>query len=669
MFRCLKFAGVIRSLLGRHTITLLVGCITLLTFTTLRIALLIRHVSFNEISTPDLLRVMFVGFRFDLLTAAVFVLPLGAHLTLIGDRWISSRPSRLMLESLWIVGFLLLPFSCIVEFTFFEEFESRLNYIAFEYLVYPTEVCCNIWQSYPVIPLFSTVAMCGIGFYAWVRRPLLACLPIPLSPLRRYSCFAALLAALPALWLTLSWSSTQISDNRVANESAGNGWYSFVYYAWSCRVDYEDFYPTLDQDEATERTRRRIVAKSDHPEKESANPVDRVVASSRSRRDLNVVIVLEESFGSDFVGVLGDNRGLTPRFDALSKEGILFDNFYATGNRTARALEAVLTSLLPLPTESILKRDHSEHVYTLANVLADRGYERLFITAGRGLFDGVRRFMKSNGFNRFLEQSDFVDPVFVNAWGVCDEDLFHRAIEELDALHAEGKPFFATLLTVSNHRPYTYPEGRIKASPHDQQRDNAVSYADWALGDFFDKARSHAFFKDTIFIVLGDHGARIYGRQMFPMKSYRVPVLVLMPDGEGRGTRVSTLASTIDIAPTVMGLLGGEYRSVFFGHDILTTDPAHAFAVMQHNHDVAVLDAKNKLVVLGSNKSAWGYLLDRKTYELTATGFPEPEAAQDTVSLYQTANRLYYGRQCYPAESSEHRAVAKLPASSETRTQ
>src|SRR5690606_36020137 len=113
---------------------------------------------------------------------------------------------------------------------------------------------------------------------------------------------------------------------------------------------------------------------------------------------------------------------------------------------TARALEAVLTAMPPIPTESILKRNHSDRVFTLAHVLEERGYERLFITAGRGLFDGVRAFMSKNGFNQFLEQADFANPVFTNAWGVSDEDLFDRALEELTRLDRGKKPFFATLL-------------------------------------------------------------------------------------------------------------------------------------------------------------------------------------------------------------------------------
>jgi phosphoglycerol transferase MdoB-like AlkP superfamily enzyme len=419
-----------------------------------------------------------------------------------------------------------------------------------------------------------------------------------------------------------------------------------VYFAWTCRFDFEQNYLTVDEDTASAALRHAVVSPSDRLVPDSANPVDRIVFTGRPQRDWNVVLILEESLGSDFVGVLGDRRRLTPNLDRLAQDGLLFDNFYATGNRTARALEAVLTSMPPIPTESILKRDHSSRVFTLALVLAERGYERLFMTAGRGLFDGVRSFMTHNGFNRFIEQSDFIDPVFINAWGVSDEDLFRGALAQFDRLHENGKPFFATLLTVSNHRPYTYPAGRIAESG--QSRENVVKYADYALGYFFQEARAHEFYQRTLFVVMGDHGARVYGSQIFPMASYRVPVLLISPETSLAGKRCGTLACSLDIAPTILGQLGGEYRSVFFGRDVLQTPPAAGRAVMQHNHDVAVLDARNRMVVLGYNRSACGFHLDLAGFQLARSSTVDPQLLQMTAALFQSASSLYYAERWFP---------------------
>lgn len=635
--------------LGPYRAVGLIFLAAVATFTLLRIAMLAMWADWSLLDATSLARVMWVGFRFDVMVGLCFVLWQTVHITFVPESRRLGRLNQIGIEFEWIIAGFFLPLLCVTEWLFFDEFQSRLNYIAFEYLVYPTEVCCNIWQSYAVVPVLGFVAAIGFTLYCFARQPLLKVIASPMPVTKRLSVFAGVLTVITGLWFTNGMDSRSVARDRVAIECAGNGLYSFVHYAITCRFDYDQNYITIDKADAVERVRAQVVGPNDQLFEDSSNPVDRIVTIGQPRRDWNVVMILEESLGSDFVGALGDERGLTPHLDALCEEGLLFDNWYATGNRTARALEAVMTSMPPIPTESILKRDHSERVFTLAHVLKERGYERLFMTGGRGLFDGVRSFMTNNGFNHFIEQSDFVDPVFANAWGVSDEDLFRRGLKELDKLHETGKPFFATLLTVSNHRPYTYPEGRIPETA--QTRENAVKYSDHALGYFFREAKAHDFYGNTLFVVMGDHGARVYGSQMFPLQSYRVPVVMFRPDEKGHGTRCSTLGCSLDIAPMIMARLGGEYRSVFFGHDVVTTPPEQGRAVMQHNHDVALLTPQKQLVTLGFNRTAWEFDVGSEDFSLTQQGFPDPGHLQNTAALFQSAFRLYYSDKWFPDRS------------------
>ena len=629
-------------------VVLVIAC-----FTLLRIVMFAVYVGFREASLSEMLGAFLIGLRFDILVALGYVLLQVCHITFVSSRQITSRGSRWLLDAAWLIGYVLLVAACAAEYIFFDEFESRFNYIAFEYFVYPTEVCCNIWQSYPVVSILTGVlAACG-SVWLILRRPFLKQVAIPVPWRRRYGFLGAVLVAIAVLAATTRPGTTSISSNRLVNECAGNGFYTFVYHAWTCRLDYEQNYITVSESEVHRRVRDQMPKETSEFVSGSNNPVDRVVTAGRPRRDCNVVLVLEESFGSDFVGVLGDDRGLTPCFDELSREGVLFDQFYATGNRTARALEAVLTSMPPIPTESILKRDRSDRVFTLAHALAERGYERLFVTGGRGVFDGVRSFMRHNGFNHFVEQSHVKDPVFTNAWGVSDEDMFRQSLVELDKLHETGRPFFATLLTVSNHLPFTFPKGRI--ADEQGSRKSAVKYADWALGNFFKEAQSHEFYKNTLFVVMGDHGARVYGRQLFPVKSYRVPVLMVLPEGERRGTRVNTLACSMDIAPTIMGQLGGAYRSVFYGVDAFEVHPTQGRALMQHNHNIALLDAQQRMLVLGIGKSASAFALEPATFQFRQERTPDPEMVQNAAALYQTACRLYYAERWFPDSASQAR--------------
>lgn len=632
--------------LGRYSILVEICGLMVLSFTLLRAAMLIWFCDSPTLSAGEYARIFLTGFRFDVLVTFASALPQLLFLTILPASGRLGRFSKVLLEIQWVVGFLFLWVVLIAEWMFFDDFRSRLNYIAFEYLVYPTEVCCNIWESYQTGKILSVVGLLGFASYLFCRHRYLPRLNDGMSTGRRWRLFGATHVIVAGLAATTSMESMQVTHDRAANECAGNGLYSFCYYAWTCRVEFEDMYLTLGAADAARRTQSAVTDASDRPFAGSFHPLDRIENTGRPQRDVNVVLILEESLGSEFVGALGDSRGLTPELDRLARQGLLFDNWYATGNRTARALEAVTTSLPPLPTESILKRDHSENVFTIADVLEKRGYERLFITGGRGVFDGVRSFMTANGFNHFVEQGDYEDPLFVNAWGVADEDMFHRAIEELDKLQQTGKPFFATLLTVSNHRPFTFPDGRIPDNT--QSRENAVRYADWALGEFFRHAARRDFYRNTIFVVMGDHGARVYGSQMFPMSSYRVPVLVIDPARKSRPECCHTLASSIDIAPTIMGLLGGSYRSVFFGHDVLSRDPNKAYAIMQHNHELAILDAQNHLSVVSSQKRSWSFDYDPQSFELKQCESTDIQRCAGVSAMFQTANQLYYTDRCVP---------------------
>ncbi|GAB4163453.1 MAG: LTA synthase family protein [Planctomycetaceae bacterium] len=660
--RSLQLGRRFSGLFGRSAYLLEILAIAMAFFALLRVVLVLTFVDGSAQSGSELMSVFLVGFRFDLLVALILILPQSLYITLVSNRRVAGLSSRIWLEFGWIFAFTLLAFDSVVEFLFFEDFQTRLNYIAFEYLVYPTEVCCNIWESYPVIPLIGLVITVGGCLYLLVRRRFFQTIARPTSFSKRFGLLACHFLAVFGLWSTTDMADIQVTPNRVANECAANGLYSFVYYAITCRFDYEGFYKTIEEKDAIARVRKRVVSAGDQLHSDSQNPLDRTVFGTKPQQNWNVVLILEESFGANYVGELGDDRELTPHFDKLTKRGLLFDNFYATGNRTARALEAVMTSLPPLPTESILKRDHSDHVYTLANVLGTRGYERLFMAAGTGFFDGVRSFMTANGFNHFIEQSDFESPVFTNAWGVSDEDLFQRALKEFDKLHQRNRPFFATLLTVSNHRPYTFPDGRIrKKTTTAGRRGWGVQYADWALGDFFKQARSHAFYKNTLFVVMGDHGSRVYGSQLFPMKSYRVPVLMILPEEQMANTRCNTLACSMDIAPTILGLLGGDYRSTFFGRDALAINPADGYALMQHNHDIAFMDAHGRMAVLGARKSSSAFRWNPKNFELQTLQKEWPELTLDAIAFYQLADWLYYSDRCYPAELTPAKRPTALP--------
>lgn len=585
-------------------------------------------------------KTFWVGFRLDAVAALGLSLPTALVLWAIPSRLWQKKGFLFFLRGAYFLGLFLFLFNSIIEVAFFDEFNARFNYIAVDYLLFPTEVAGNIWQSYPVLWVLAGVGSGALGLflitYHLFERGIQQARRVVAKGL------AVHLTLLLVLGFTTPLTSMEVSQNRVQNEVAGNGVLTFFRAVATNDLNYDAFYHSLDKTQGIRRVNSLLTEAEGTPVLDGPNPFERTFKEDGKLVQPNFVIILEESFGANFTGVLGHHsENITPAFDRLSREGLLFTRFYATGSRTVRGLEAILCSFPPIPGVSILKRSRSGNVFTIADVVKAKGYETLFVYGGRGIFDGMRPFMRANGFDRFVEQKDFKGPVFTTAWGVADEDIFHKALEEFDQLQARGKPFLSVVLTVSNHKPYVYPAGRIDLDPSQRRRENAVKYADWALGDFFDSARNHAFFKNTVFVVIGDHGARVYGADFIPIRSYEIPFLIYAPFLVKPG-RVDTLACSMDVAPTLLGLTNWTFQSTFFGRDLFDVPKDRGYALMQHDRDVGFLRG-DRLAVYRPDKSANIYLFDRPNAHFNpAPSAPgDEDLVKDGAALYQTAYELY----------------------------
>jgi phosphoglycerol transferase MdoB-like AlkP superfamily enzyme len=594
----------------------------------------------------DALRAFLSGFYRDLFVALAETVPLLAWMWLVPDRWFQKLWHRLLfLGAALIAGFVQI-FLLFVEFFFFDEFKSRFNTVAVDYLLYPREVFMNIWESYHVGLVLAVCLLLSL-VWLWLASRLFAQMwERPFRARARLLHLAAAAGLVALLAPTFNLKGAHISADRTLNEVANNGALSFVVAFYTGNLDYSAYYKTLPRQEAYERT-RRLLSAPNAQFVESGESIRRRIAGDPARPRLNVVIFLEESLGSEFWGCLGRPHTLTPEMDRLaSEEGLLFTNLYACGNRTVRGMEGALASFPPLPGESIVKRDRSENVETIARVLRRDGYTNVFIYGGRGVFDGMRSFTLHNGYDRFIEQKHIAHPTFTTIWGVCDEDLFMRAADEFHDLANTGKPFFATVLSVSNHKPFTYPKGKIPEDPDQRKRENAVKYSDYALGQFFRRARQEPYWTNTIFVVVADHGARVYGKQSIPIHSYEIPLVVAGPAVVKAPARLGQLGGSLDVAPTILGLLGRPYESMFFGRDLLTDQPSKGRAVLNHNRDIGLL-AHDRLVVLGLMKTDEFYAGDPKVAEinpLTTPSDADRALEADAIALYQVADDLYMHR-------------------------
>jgi len=593
------------------------------------------------------------GLLNDAMVALFLFLPLSAYLAVIPDCWYGSRVNRaLLVAGSWLTVFALI-FLAVTESYFFEEFDARFNLVAFDYLAYPTEVAGDIWAEYPVVLVVLAAAAIASAVTWWLRRLLGGDGP-PTTARKRLR--PVLLHAAVVLAAALLWSTDTLSraSNRVANELVQNGISSFMRAARTNEIDYLTYYRSGDSADNLALIARELERGGGRLTRLADGRLDRAFpARADGLGRLNVVLVSIESFGAEFSRLYGSEQDLTPAFDEFAGKSLWFSNAYASGTRTVRGLEAFTSSIPPIPTVSILRRPGNENVATWGAVMRSLGYRTSFLYGGYGYFDNMNYFFGQNGFD-VVDRRSIRSVRFENIWGVSDEDLFDHSLAYLDAVHAAGKPFFSIIMTTSNHKPFTFRPGleHLGIPPEGGHRAAGVRYADFALGEFLRQAENHDWFDDTIFVVAADHGARVYGAEQIPLKTYEIPLLIYAP-AHIAPQRVDSLMTQIDIAPTVLGLLGLPYEAPFFGQDALRVPAEHHVAFFNHNHDVAIY-RDGKIVVFGLNKQVDAFRYDPAADSYSPTP-RDPELERLGVAYYQTAYELY----------EQHRY---LPSASPTRT-
>jgi phosphoglycerol transferase MdoB-like AlkP superfamily enzyme len=300
--------------------------------------------------------------------------------------------------------------------------------------------------------------------------------------------------------------------------------------------------------------------------------VERQITYPGSELHRNVVLISVESFSSDFMKAFGNKSNITPHLDSLASHSLFFKQLYASGTRTVRGLESLSLALPPSSGQSIVKRPDNENLFSLGSIFKSKGYITQYIYGGYSYFDNMKQFFSSNGYE--VIDRDALKPAEVhyqNIWGVADEDLFSLAGKTLDANYAKGKPFFSQIMTVSNHRPFTYPSGRIDISPDTHSREGAVKYTDYAIDRFLKESSKKPWFNNTIFIIVADHCAGSAGSVELPVTGYHIPMLIYAPAIITQPKEINRMMAQIDIAPTLLGMLNFRYKSKFLGQDLFNT--------------------------------------------------------------------------------------------------
>jgi phosphoglycerol transferase MdoB-like AlkP superfamily enzyme len=621
----------IRRWAGRlPRLPLLVALVVLSVFTLTRLGLAI-------LAGPEALPlalwpgVFGLGLWFDVAVVAFFLAPICLYEALLPNRWRASRlHGALRLLWLWLTVAVLL-FGAVAEATFWLEFSTRLNFIAVDYLLYTREVIGNIRQSYPVGWLLAGIGVAAALLTWWLATAVRQADRQPLTWPQRGSLLAAAIAAPLASLALASVEQMQGVGNAYAEELAGNGLFTLAAAMRRNELDYDRFYRTIPEPQAAALLARLGVRRQPAA---AAAAAPAPLAPPFRRRPTNVVLISVESLSASFLGAYGARDGLTPQIDALARDGLKFLQVFATGTRTVRGLEALSLGTPPVPGQSVVRRPANEHLATVGELLAPQGVTPYFFYGGYGYFDNMNAYFGANSY-RVVDRTDIPKASIAheNVWGVADESLFDQVLRTLDEQPA-GRPFFAHVMTTSNHRPFTYPQGRIDiASPGG--REGAVKYTDYAIGRFIAQARSKRWFDDTLFVITADHCASVAGKTQLPVDKYHIPLIFYAPSLLAAGT-FAPMLSQIDIAPTLLDVLGRAGAEHMFGQSAFS--PALVQRAFISNYQALGYLRDGTLTVLLPKGVAESYRVDAQTLASTPAAI-QPQLIEEAIAYYQAAAR------------------------------
>ena len=645
----------------------------LIMFALLRLGMIWRNEALAaDVPLALLAKSFLVGLRFDLVVVCVLLIPFILWMMLPRWGW-QYQPALVKHLPRWMLLFWAPAlFVGLVEWEFYREFHERFNQLAIQYLAEDSlTVGSMIWHGYPVLRYLAAWLLLSLVFTWLVHRLSRKTLSPPTWSSRRHWRVVLPLAVMTLLLAVagargsvtrgtpIRWGDAYFSQSEFANHLALNGVYmlgtAYRHHGHN-KETYGAWMKHMTPAAALEQTRRMVLMQDDALLDSTKYPLLRragkgVRTLSYNSEPEHVVLILMESFSAEFVGALGAGYRATPEFDKLTKQGILFDHFFSQGTHTHQGLFATMCSFPNLPGfEYLMQNSHGRQPFpSLPAELSHEHFNTSYVYSGDYRWDNQQGFFRNQGISRFIGRDDFVNPVFVNpTWGVSDEDVFLRGVQETSELATKGHAF-VLVQTLSNHAPFDLPKpapfADLQGPERLIKRLNGIRYSDWALGQFFEKTRSQPWFNKTLFVILGDHGFGYEApRARLDLGVHHVPLLLYYPgDRRFAGRRVNTVGSQVDVVPTVLGLLGHHSPHQSWGRDLFhlpAGDKGWAVVKPSGSQQVVALVEADRLFVTapGMKPLAYRYTLNPWTAdEITVADTDMQNAMQHLHGYVQTA--------------------------------
>jgi len=616
--------------------------------TILLIESLSKHIDFKVL---EIVRIYITGLFFDIGSGLLITIFYALYLLIIPNKFYTKKWNIIFNWVTLFLFVLITLFSFFAELTFWQEFESRFNFIAVDYLIYTYEVVQNINESYP-LPLLITgmLLLAVVIMYLFYKLNIFKNSLNANTPFNKRIIISSTLiisTIIFSLFVKNSWAEN--GNNRYANELSKAGTYSFFAAFKNNELNYTDFYKLISSKEAFTLVRNELKETGVVFSKDELSIKREITNDSSRAYKPNLIMITVESLSADFMQKYGNKEHITPELDSLANHSVFFSDMYATGTRTVRGMEALTLCIPPTPGSSIVRRMDNEHLFTVGHVFKEKGYTNTFFYGGDGYFDNMNHFFGNNGYNIVDRGRKLLDETydgyrtlikdnevtFENAWGICDEDIFNVVLKDADEKFKANKLFNNFIMTTSNHRPYTFPDHKINLPSG--TRAAAVRYTDYAIGNFIKKIKAKPWFKNTVIIIVADHCASSAGKNEIDVSKYQIPCMILNLKNT-TDMNIDKMTSQIDLFPTLWSLLGWKYTSSFYGKNVLDKD--YKPRVVLGTYQKLVYMSGDSLVILSPHRKVDTYIYNKAKNEQTKASFPKAVTDQ-AIANYQTAFDIF----------------------------
>lgn len=549
-------------------------------YTAFRVALLLLNLDRVGTTTfSEVVRAFVMGVRFDIVTIGFIIAIPTIILILFSFFGRKSRVFEIIYTWFLTVCFTFTFGICSADIPFFAQFFDRFNITAFEWMATGDSafVFKMIFEEPTYILMMIPVLMAGFVFWFFANRIMKNSTGWESVGYLRYGIYTLLLGGLIFIGMRgrlnekspIMVGTAYFCNNAMLNQLGLNPNFTLA-RSWLDSLDPDNQTVRFMPDEEAIENMQQYLG-IEKPDEEY--PLARAVEGSPNPKDYNVIVVIMESMSYNKTAHGGNSRNLTPFLDSLMDKSLSFNNCYTSGTHTYCGIYTTFTSYPVVFRNHALKRIPVLQYDGFAAVLQNLGYQTAYFTTHDKEFDNVAGFLSLNGVQRVVSQADYPVSEVKTTLGVPDDYMFRYSMDIYDYMAAQGKPFFAAMMTASDHGPYYIPDYFEPRST--ELKYQITEYADWSLQRFMELASTKSWYDNTLFVFVADHGAALDTDYSIPLSYFHSPLIFYKHGMEAVASEA--LASQMDIFPTVMGILGQPYVNNTFGIDLLNDSRPYVY--------------------------------------------------------------------------------------------